>query len=184
MADNVLYNSSGATNIATDDVAGIHYQRMKLVDGTAEGTAGIPGDATNGLDVDVTRVQGTVTANPQPGAAGGLSMSSVISAASNNATVVKASAGQVYTIMAHNLNAAVRYLKFYNKATAPAPATDTPVLTLPIPGNTAGAGFVLDTGGMGIVFSTGIAIAIVTGVATNDNTAVAANEIVVNVLYK
>lgn len=57
MADNVTLNAgSGGAVAATDDVAGVHFQRVKLVDGTADSTAAIPGDATNGLDVDVTRV--------------------------------------------------------------------------------------------------------------------------------
>lgn len=65
MADNVIVPTTGSgtatPTIATDDVAGVHYQRVKLVDGTADSSAVIPGDATNGLDVDVTRVGGTVT---------------------------------------------------------------------------------------------------------------------------
>lgn len=61
MADNVEITAGTGTTIATDDVSGIHYQRVKLVDGTLNGTAAIPGDATNGLDVDVTRVSGNVT---------------------------------------------------------------------------------------------------------------------------
>ena len=36
------------------------YQYVKLVDGTADSTAKIPGDATNGLDVDVTRLPALV----------------------------------------------------------------------------------------------------------------------------
>lgn len=60
MADNVAITAGSGTSVATDDVAGIHFQRVKLVDGTADSAAAIPGDATNGLDVDVTRVQGTV----------------------------------------------------------------------------------------------------------------------------
>lgn len=122
--------------------------------------------------------------NTEPQAANGLTSSNLISAASTNATSVKGSAGCVYTIYAHNINAAVRYLKLYNKATAPTVGTDTPVLRLPIPGNTAGTGFVLDTGGMGITFSTGIALALTTGIADADTAAVAANEIVVNLFYK
>ncbi len=110
--------------------------------------------------------------NPEPQTANGLTISRVLSAASTNATSVKASAGQVYTVYAHNINAAVRYLKLYNKASAPTVGTDTPVLTIPIPGNTAGAGAVLDTGGMGIAFGTGIALAITTGVADADTGAV------------
>lgn len=57
MVDNVTLNSgTGGAVCATDDVAGIHYQRVKLVDGTLEGTDAIPGTAVNGLDVDVTRI--------------------------------------------------------------------------------------------------------------------------------
>lgn len=60
MADNTTLPGTGDV-IAADDVSGIKYQQMKLVDGTLNSSAVIPGDATNGLDVDVTRVQGTVT---------------------------------------------------------------------------------------------------------------------------
>lgn len=56
MADNVSVTAGTGTVIATDDVGGIQYQRVKLVDGTADSSAAIAGDATNGLDVDVTRV--------------------------------------------------------------------------------------------------------------------------------
>jgi len=54
MADNLNYNNpvSGST-IATDDAGGAHYQRVKLVDGTLDSTAAIPGDATSGLYVQV-----------------------------------------------------------------------------------------------------------------------------------
>jgi hypothetical protein len=185
MADNVPISAGSGTNIATDQLGGgEHVQYVKLMDGTLDGNGKIGGDATNGLDVDVTRVQGTVTVNPTPATSGGLSISRVISAATTNATSVKASAGQVYTIMAHNTNAAVRYLKLYNKASSPTVGSDTPVLTFPIPGSTAGAGFTLDTGGLGIAFATGIALALTTGVADADTSAVAANEIVINLLYK
>lgn len=118
-----------------------------------------------------------------PATSGGLSAGRIISAATTNATSLKGSAGQVYTIIAHNINAAVRYLKLYNKATAPTVGTDTPVLTLPIPGNAAGAGFAINLD-KGWAFSTGIAAAITTGVADADTGAVASNEIVINFGYK
>lgn len=122
--------------------------------------------------------------NPEPQAANGLSIGKLISAATTNATNLKASGGNVYTIIATNTNAAVRFLKLYNKASAPTVGTDTPVMTLPIPGNTAAAGFTLDTGGMGIAFGTGIGYATTTGVADSDTGAVAANEVVATILYK
>jgi hypothetical protein len=121
---------------------------------------------------------------PGPTTSGGCTIDRTISAATTNPKSVKASAGQVYTIIAVNLNAAVRYLKLYNKASAPTVGTDVPVMTIPIPGNTAGAGIVIDTGAMGAAFATGIALAITTGVADNDTGAVAANEVIVHLLYK
>jgi len=48
MADNVAITAGSGTTIATDDVSGTHYQRVKLVDGTLDSSTAIPGDA-NGL---------------------------------------------------------------------------------------------------------------------------------------
>jgi hypothetical protein len=118
----------------------------------------------------------------QPHTAGGLSMSSVIGAATTNATVVKASAGQVYEIVVTNINAAVVYLKLYNKATTP-DENDTPVWRMAIPGNTAGAGLA-KTFPNGLAFGTGISYRVVGGVADNSTTAVSANEQLINVGYK
>lgn len=66
MADNVTLPATGTgtatPSIATDEiqVSGTgtlgHVQYVKLVDGTLNGTGAIGGDATNGLDVDVTRI--------------------------------------------------------------------------------------------------------------------------------
>jgi len=52
MADNIAITAGTGTTVATDDVSGVHYQRVKLVDGTLESVAAIPGDATNGLRVN------------------------------------------------------------------------------------------------------------------------------------
>lgn len=114
---------------------------------------------------------------------GGLTMATLLSAASTNATSVKASAGTLYALQVFNVNAAARYLKLYNKASAPTVGTDTPVKTLTIPGNTEGRGFVIAIP-QGLAFGTGIAFALTTGVAVADTGAVAANELVVNLDYK
>ena len=115
-----------------------------------------------------------------PSTSGGLSISRVVSAASTNATSAKASAGQVYGWYLSNSNAANRYFKLYNKASAPTVGTDTPVMTIMIPAG--GAANVL--GATGIAFGTGIAYALTTGAADSDTGAVAANEIIANVFYK
>jgi len=60
--------------------------------------------------------------------------------------------------------------------------TDTPVWTIAIPGNTAGAGAVIPIPD-GLAFSTGIALAITTGAPDADTGAVAANEVIVNLGY-
>jgi len=57
MADNVQITQGTGTTVATDEVASVHYQQLKLVDGTLGSTTVIPGDG-NGLSV-----QGQVAAD-------------------------------------------------------------------------------------------------------------------------
>jgi len=148
------------------------------------------GDTTNGLDVDVTRMSALVAGSATIGnvgivaqTTGGATPYVLISAASTNATSVKASAGTVSAIVVSNVNAAMRYLKLYNKASAPTVGTDTPVFVVPIPGNTAGAGAVVPLP-HGLNFSTGIALALTSGIAHADTGAVAASEIAVSLAYQ
>lgn len=111
--------------------------------------------------------------------AGGATPYKLVSAATTNATSVKASAGQVYSIVATNTNAAVRYLKLYNKASAPTVGTDTPVQVYALP---AGGGVSIALP-VGMIFTTGIAFALTTGAADSDTGAVALSEILVNLTY-
>lgn len=94
---------------------------------------------------------------------------------------VKTSAGQVYGYFFANLNAALRYLKFYNAAAASVTVgTTTPVLTFPLPANSSGhISFPVP-----IAFSTAISVAATTGLADSDTGAPGANEVVLNVFYK
>lgn len=149
MADNFTTGpASGGATFASDDVSSVQYPRVKCSIGP----------------------DGTAQDN--------WSTARLNSAASINATVVKASAGIVGFIHAVNLNAAVRYLNLYNKATTPAPATDNALLIakLPIPASTTGAGFTLPIPN-GAAFSSGISYAVVTDATDTGATAVAANEI-------
>lgn len=100
----------------------------------------------------------------------------VKSAATTNATSVKASAGSILGGILVNNSAAVKFFKFYNKASAPTVGTDTPVATLGIPAN--GGNLCLSDDGYGNArFSTGIAYAITGAVTDADTTAVAANDV-------
>lgn len=147
MADNYTTNAgSGGNTFASDDIGSTHYARIK-VNG---GRDGVASDVATGFRL--------------------------VSAASTNATSLKASAGTIYSLTAFNLNAAVRYLKLYNKASSPTVGTDTPVATFAIPASTTGAGFTISFP-FGFDFETGIAYATTTGAADSDTGAVAANEI-------
>lgn len=119
---------------------------------------------------------------PYAHAAGGATPGRLVSAASTNGTVVKASAGTLYTLIVTNLNAAVRYLKVYN-STSVTVGTTTPTWTFAIPASTTGAGFNVPIPACGIAFGTGICLGMTTGVADNDTGAVAANEIIANYAY-
>jgi hypothetical protein len=104
----------------------------------------------------------------------------VISAATTNATVLKNSPGKVHGIFTFNTNAAARFLKLYDLARAPVVGTDTPVLTIGIPGNSSGAGNNVPVPTGGINFSMGIALAITTGMADTDTGATGASEVAAN----
>jgi hypothetical protein len=182
---------SGSRGLVTEDNSAAIKTAVEVIDNFISGSRGLVTEdnsaaiktAVEALDNMISGNYGQVKAFADTSGSGGQSISRVISAASTNATSAKGSAGKVYTIIATNINAAVRYLKLYNKASSPTVGTDTPVFTIAIPGNTAGAGIVISFGDTGVNFATGIAYAITTGVADADTGAVAANEIVVQVLY-
>lgn len=94
-------------------------------------------------------------------------------AATTNSTSVGAAPVQLFSVYAYNAAASVRYLKFYNKATAPTVGTDTPVLVFGIP-----AGGTLNvTWAKGLYLSTGLGFGIVTGAADNNTTAPSAGDL-------
>jgi hypothetical protein len=65
IADNKAIDNGSLTDYtaASDEIGGVDYFYVKLADGTDGSTAKIGGDATNGLDVDVTRIIPGVTAS-------------------------------------------------------------------------------------------------------------------------
>ncbi|HKR17654.1 hypothetical protein [Rhizorhapis sp.] len=137
-------------------------------------------DNTGALVVSGTIGSGSVTPTP-PLSGSTTSVSRIVStAASTNATSAKASGGAIMQIIGYNAAAALRYLKIYDKASAPTVGTDTPVLTIPLP---ATAGFVIDFA-FGFRLNTGIAYALTTGSADADTGALTAADVVgLNVVY-
>lgn len=156
------------TFIATDLISGTEYPQYKA----GFGGTGVYTAVQNSEPLPVKLI---------PYTSGGLSRTHLKAAASTNSTSVKASAGQVYKIHAFNGSGGTKYLKLYDKATAPTVGTDTPVGVYPLQ---AGAQTTIDWGGHGMPFTLGIGLGITGGVADSDTTAVTANDVILNMGYK
>ena len=130
------------------------------------------------LDTIVTNTNKIATTQTS----GGSTPFHAISAGSNNATSVKGSAGQLYGMTISNTNAAARFFKLYNKASAPSPGSDNAliVLTVQIPANST----VVHAFPEGMVFSTGIAFAAVANIGDTDNTSISASDLSMDLRYK
>ena len=147
--------------------------------------------------VGTVPVSGTVTANIGTGAlaaganaigdvgqqyranaTGAASRTHLVSAATANPTIVKAAAGRVLGWQITNTNAAYRYVKLHNIATAPTAGTGV-VQTIGVPPN-ATVNYSLEGG---IAFATGIGLTTVTGAADADATAVGANDLVIDLFF-
>lgn len=117
---------------------------------------------------------------PTPATSGGLSIYRTIDL-DESEEEVKASAGQLFGWYLYNAAASMRYLKFYNATAANTTVgTTAPVLTIPV---AAGAAANVEFSN-GIAFGTAISAAVTTGLADNDTGAPAANDFIINILYK
>lgn len=157
MVDNISITEGSGTTIATDEIGGVHFQKIVVANtaGTVVDPIG-PSTIFRSIDIDETEEE------------------------------VKATAGTLYWLHAMNLTASKRYLKFYNATAASVTVgTTTPVMTFVIPtmGDTNGAGFVLNFGAGGISFSTAITVACTTGLADSDTGAPGANDVIINLGY-
>lgn len=194
-ADNLANPSTGVQTIALASVYdGSTWDRLRgdstggaYVQGASADGAAVAGNPVrvagkdgsgNTQDVltDTSGNVGVQTAVPRT--SGGYSTFHLASAASTNATSVKASAGQLYGYTLLNTNASIRYLAFHNTAGTPT-AGSSVFFKMGIPA-LGGANVVFPAG---VAFSTGIAITTITGAADNDSTGVAANDLIINLWY-
>lgn len=95
----------------------------------------------------------------------------IISAASNNATNCKTSAGAVHGVWFINTTGTVYYFRRYNTASAPTCSSATGLVgaPIPVPADTSGSGTVI-TFPLPQTFDTGVSYCLTGGSATNDNT--------------
>lgn len=140
---------------------------------TSLGTLIAGEDLTSGVNVLGTQNKPVVSATYSPQGFIAILSSSV-------AISVKATPGNLFSVSATNINAAIRYLQVFNKASAPA-TNDVPVFEWPIPigsttiqTTTQGRDFF---GQGGYYFTAGIAVGISTS-GTNYQAATATDHIV------
>ena len=145
--------------------------------GGASGTA-IPTNIVNTPTVNVAGGQ-SIALSPS-GSFGWGSLGRVTSAASTNATLIKSSAGTLGFMSVMNVGNYTRYLKLYNKASAPTVGTDTPIFTFSIP-PLCTTYIPLPT--QGLRGATGLAFATTGGPADSDTSAVAASELFIAYAY-
>lgn len=146
---------------------------------TALAGNGVTGTGSPRVTIASDNTAFSVNAIPTPQTTGGYSISHLVSAATTNATNIKASAGQVFGWYIYNSNAAARKVAFHNTAGTPTAGTGV-VFAIVVPPGSA-ANVFTDTG---IAFATGIAITTVTDLTDAGATAVALNDLVINVLFK
>jgi len=106
----------------------------------------------------------------------------LIATNSTNETNIKDTSGNLYSITAIGLTSSVTYLKLYNLDVVPDFGTDIPVMTIPVPANTQGAGVTIPFL-YGINFSVGISFAITGLPADDDATPVDADSVIINLTY-
>jgi len=120
---------------------------------------------------------------PTANTTGGADTHYLTSAASTNATSVKASAGQVYLISIVNTTATLYYLRLYNLSSSPTCSSATGfVESIPIPASTSGAGIVRPSP-VGKAFGAGIAYCLTGGGSSTNNTN-AATGVYLTIEYK
>lgn len=173
----LTHSTANASKAYEASVHNFTYVRVRTTAFTS-GTAVVRLTAGEGAiePAPIVQVAGTpsVVAQQVATAANLTTTTAVNSAASTNAANVKTSAGTLYSLVAHNATAATKFVRIFNKATAPVPGTDSAVVVVAVPANSSKeVGF----GGVGMRFSLGIGHAITNGATNLDATAVAAGDV-------
>lgn len=164
--------NDGTNSAAVDATHGLKV--LAFIDSSSVNPNGQAAMA-NSAPVVIASDQSALKTTPLASAsANGQTSSRVDSAASTNATSLKASAGTIVNIDVFNVAAYDVFLKFYNKASAPTVGTDTPIWTIPIK---SGTGYSRSFPLGGKACATGVAYAITKLQADSDTTVVAAHDL-------
>jgi len=177
--------SQSTTQIVNYSTLGAKFARVYALSALGAGTTNIVAVfnqiPTTKPYVDAT-IRTVLSSSPAIGAAnwGPSSILAVVSTASTNATNIKAVQTQVFTLVASNTSAAFKFLKIFNKASAPTLGTDTPVLNIAIPPNSS---VDVGTNTFALRLTLGLSYAITGGSALLDNTAVGAGDVCFSIVH-
>ena len=176
---NFFPNATNSTGIYT---APVKYRWLQVImsgytSGTATGIMELYSQARA-----IQNVQANMAGNTAlvPVTAGGTNDFHLVSTASTNATNIKSSGGQVYGYEIWNAAAAARFVRLFNKATAPVPGTDAPFRTIGVP---AGGRASFHTSN-GLAMGNGIGIDATAAAADLDATATAAGDLIIDIDWK
>jgi hypothetical protein len=194
--DNITWNGlgvfpaagAGATSSSTaangawfGPLGGFNYARIRFTTYTS-GTASVVGNLLREPVSSATSVSSaTVTVGniAASTASSNTTLYTVNSAATTNAASIKATGANLYGISVMNASASTKYVRFFNRNTAPTVGTDVPIMVVAVPATSSKEIEYVPA----IRFGTGLAVAITGGAAVTDNTAVAAGDVQLLVSY-
>jgi hypothetical protein len=105
-----------------------------------------------------------------------------VATASTNANFIKAAPGSIKSITFVNMTASAKFVRIYDKASAPVPASDIPDFTVSVPVS-AGSNPPYTWGTSGYTMTNGIAFDITGAIGDTDTTATAAGDVKIVVTY-
>ncbi len=158
---------------ATEPIPAAQISGTQPVSGTVTANIGTGSLAAG------TNAIGDVGIQARANATGAASIAKIQSAASTNATLIKATAGRVFGWTLTNTTASVKIVRLYNLTVAPTVGTSTPVNNIVIPPN----GTVTQSVPVGLSHATGISYSITGGLPDLDATAVAANDVIGSIYW-
>lgn len=173
--------SAGTFGTSTWSIQPAPYATEPIPAAQISGTQPVSGTVTANIGTGSlaagTNLIGDVGIQVRANATGAASIHHMVSAASTNVAQIKATAGRVYGYCLSNTNAAWRYVKLHNLASAT--AGSAVAVTIGIPPN----GKAECSIPAGIAFGTAISRSIVAGAADSDATAVGVNDVVGDIFF-
>lgn len=123
--------------------------------------------ANSSIPAGTNTIGGTT---PVAAATGGATGGTILSAASNNSTSIKASAGTLYSVSWLQTTTTLMDIRFYDTASAPTCSSATSMkLNFVAQSNATSPGATISLGPAGIAFTSGIGVCITGANANNDN---------------